>query len=291
MGLLQAKKVISKVKPDVILTFGGYIGLPVAYAAKLAGIPVVLHEQTQNAGLASKLISKIASKICISFRSSEGHFPKNTTIFTGDPLRPEVFKIESKIDFPKGAHKVIYITGGSTGSHFINSKMYKIAEDLLSDYVLIHQTGESAKFNDYERLEKMRDAFPEDKKKRYILRKFIYPDEIGFVLSSADLLVSRSGANTIFEIMAKKKVSLLIPLPYGQNNEQLENAKLIQKIGIGEYVREEDASDSILTVKIKEMIENSSLYVENMKKSEEFVVEDAAMQIADIVESYGKKRS
>lgn len=290
-GFLQARRILSKVKPDVVLTFGGYIGLPVAYAAKLSGIPVVLHEQTQNAGLASKFISKIASKICVSFRSSEGYFPKGKTVFTGNPLRNETFKIDERIELPKGDHKVIYITGGSTGSHFINSRIYELADSLLSDYILIHQTGDSEKFGDYDRLEKMRKGLSEEKKKRYILRKFIYPTEIGFVLDIADLLITRSGVNTIFEIMAKRKVSLLIPLPYGQNNEQLENAKLIKKLGIGDYINEDDSTNEALFLKIREMLKNLTLYKVNMEKTDEYVVSDAATVIADIVEDYGKKRS
>ncbi len=288
-GFLQAQKHLKRIKPDVVLTFGGYIGLPVAYAAKLSGIPVVLHEQTQHAGLASKLISKIANSVCISFESSKSFFPAGKTVFTGDPLRPEVFKVEKKLPLPSENKKIIYITGGSTGSHFINNRIYETAEDLLSDYILIHQTGDSEKFRDFEKLEKLRNSLPEDKKKRYMLRKFIFPEEIGFVLAEADLLVSRSGANTVFEIMAKKKVSLLIPLPYGQNNEQLANAKLLKRIGIGDYVLEEDINADNLKLKIKEMIDSASLYKKNMDKAESYVVKDSAQKIADIVESYGTK--
>src|SRR3989344_6721216 len=102
VGLTSAVKIISNYKPDIVLTFGGYIGFPVSYAAKLVRVPVVLHEQTQNAGVSAKLIGKVANKICVSFIGSENQFPGNKVIYTGNPVRKELFEIKDKIDLPKG---------------------------------------------------------------------------------------------------------------------------------------------------------------------------------------------
>ena len=288
LGFFSSFKILSKSRPNIVLTFGGYVALPIALAAYVFRIPVILHEQTQKGGIASKIISKFAKVVCISFKSSTDFFPKSNVAFTGNPIRKEIFESHKKILIPEGL--AIYITGGSTGSHFINSVVYEILPQLLADYVVIHQTGESLRFRDYEKLVSRLKALPKDLQKKYILKKFIYPDEIGDVFKNSDLIISRSGANIVFEIMATSKMSLLIPLPYGQNEEQLTNAKFLKSLGASEFVEEKDAkADKILNL-INRMFKNKSKYQSNIKSAKEFVVIDAAKKIADIIEkNYAKK--
>src|SRR5690606_19160889 len=213
--------------------------------------PIILHEQTQNAGLSSKVISRLASKICVSFEESKKHFPKEKVVFTGNPLRSEIFKINEKISLPEG--KVIYVTGGSTGSHKLNTIVEEILGEILKRFVVIHQTGGSTEFNDYERLTAKREELPHELKKRYIVRKFIYPNEIGFVLKSVDLVLTRAGINIVMDLLATEKVGLFVPLSHGQKNEQLENAILIKRLGVGDYMEEKDASPGAVFIKIIEM--------------------------------------
>jgi UDP-N-acetylglucosamine--N-acetylmuramyl-(pentapeptide) pyrophosphoryl-undecaprenol N-acetylglucosamine transferase len=281
-GFITSVQILSRSKPDVVLTFGGYIGLPISLAARFLGIPIVLHEQTQEAGLASKIIGKFANRICVSFKSSIKFFPQNKTILTGNPLRREIFEANKKTSIPQG--KCIYVTGGSTGSHFINSQICEILPDLLSDFVIIHQTGDNLKYRDYEKLSYMAKTLPGNLRKKYILRKFIYPDEIGDVFNRADLVISRSGANVIFEIMATKKMSILIPLPHGQNKEQALNAKLLKNLGISEFIEEGDSTPQGVLSLAREMFKNQERYLENMGKTKEFITVDADKRIADIIE-------
>ncbi|HVT00853.1 MAG TPA: UDP-N-acetylglucosamine--N-acetylmuramyl-(pentapeptide) pyrophosphoryl-undecaprenol N-acetylglucosamine transferase [Patescibacteria group bacterium] len=292
-GFVQSLKIISKYKPDVVLTFGGYIGLPVSYAAKLKGVPVVLHEQTQRGGVAAKNIARIATKVCLSFESSMQFFDKKKIIVTGNPLRADLFKVEKKINLEN--KKVIYVTGGSTGSHLINSMIYRIVDMLLDDYVVIHQTGESSYHTDFEDLEKLRSGFSKAKQNKYILRKFIYPDEIGFVFKSADLVLSRSGANTVYEIIALEKTSLLIPLSHGQSNEQLDNAKLVDYLKIGCFLEEKDLTPDVLYQKIVEVLKNEEGYKKNSNTAKSIIIFDAEKRIADVVEEvyklHGKQSS
>lgn len=282
MGILTSFKILRKAKPDVVLTFGGYIGLPISLAARLLGIRIVLHEQTQKAGLASKIIGKFANRICISFTSSKAFFPPNKTSLTGNPIRNEIFESKKNITLP--LRRLIYVTGGSTGSHFINSVIYEIAADLLSDFAIIHQTGESLKHRDYEKLEHLRNGLPKDIQHRYVLKKFIYPDEIGDVFKKADLIISRSGANIMYEIMATQKMSLLIPLPHGQNEEQISNATFLKELGISEFIEEKDVDSEKILNLIRQMFQNKQKYENNMNKAKEFVILAAAEKIADIVE-------
>ncbi len=286
-GFIASLKVLKDYKPDAVLTFGGYISFPVCLAASILKIPIVLHEQTQKAGLSAKFISRVAAKVCVSFESSGQYFPSRKTVFTGNPMRLEAFEIQT--DFKLDAGPVIYITGGSTGSHFINSIIYEILEDLLTDFYVIHQVGDSQTTKDFDKLSQKAGSLPESLRKKYILKKFILPSEIGFVLKSADIIISRAGANTIMELLALHKISLLIPLQFGQSDEQLDNARLVKDIGIGEYIEQKDATPAIVLSKIREMHKNRRVYEENVKNADKFVVKDAAKRIADVVENtHGK---
>lgn len=130
IGLAQATVILKKFSPDVVVGFGGYVSLPVAIAAKTLRIPVVIHEQTLEAGGANRLIGKFADKVCISFDSSAKYFPKEKIILTGNPIRDGI--IHPKKKFILETHDpVIYITGGSQGSHFIN---HLISQSLTKHY-------------------------------------------------------------------------------------------------------------------------------------------------------------
>lgn len=292
LGFLDSIRAIKNYKPDIVVTFSGYVGFPVVYVAALFKIPVVLHEQTQNAGLASKLIAPLAKKICISFKSSQEYFMKSKTVLTGNPLREEIFKVDEKIaDLPN--LPVIYVTGGNTGSHRLNLRISSIIEKLLKDYVVIHQVGDSKVFNDFDKLEINRKSLPKDLQERYILKRFILPSQIGFVFNVTDLVISRSGINIVTELLSLGKTSLLIPLSgAGQFNEQVKNAKLLKEAGIGDYIEEYAISEKSLEHKIRDMIKNKKRFEANSKKASRYVIRDAAKKILSVIEEvYAQKNT
>jgi UDP-N-acetylglucosamine--N-acetylmuramyl-(pentapeptide) pyrophosphoryl-undecaprenol N-acetylglucosamine transferase len=133
-GLYKTIKILKTINPDVIIGFGGYVQVPVVIAARFLRIPVVLHEQTLEAGFANKLLASLATKICISFESSREFFPKNKSVLTGLPLKRAI--IEAKTNTTPKAAKLpkLYITGGSLGSHRINDLVYKNLAVLLQEF-------------------------------------------------------------------------------------------------------------------------------------------------------------
>lgn len=242
-GFGRAMSILKKEKPDVVLSFGGYISLPVCLAARLLSIPIVIHEQTQRAGLANKYIGKIANKVCISFDSSRPFFPASKTVLTGLPLRPEVTQVIKKFDIPSNK-PLLYITGGSTGSHAINELIYQTIDQILDSYSVIHQTGDS-EFKDSEKLEELKGTLSAEKQKKYIVQKYVYPDEIGWVLKNTEIIVGRAGINTVNEILTLHKKAVLIPLPHGQKGEQKSNAELVEKSGLGYYIDQDLATPEV----------------------------------------------
>lgn len=276
-GVYQALKILRAEKPDVVVSFGGYVGLPVALASKILGIPVLLHEQTQKAGLSSRLIAKVATVILISFDSSRPYFNKKKTVLTGNPLRPEFFEEKASLKVEKPA---IYITGGSTGSHFINDTVGKIIEDLCEDYHVYHQTGNAKEFGDFEKLEKFRS-------KNYTPSQFFAPEDVFTLLRNSELVISRAGINTISELLACNAVALLIPLPFGQHNEQKDNAIFFKDLGVGEYMDQEDVSPLSLLLKIRAMIKEKDKYKNNAKEASKYIKKDAADKIIEQILLYG----
>lgn len=289
-GLYSSHLLLKKFRPDVVLGFGGYVSFPVCLAAFMLGIPVVIHEQTLEAGFSNKIISKWARKICISWESSRIYFPSNKVVFTGNPLREEILnsKLETRSTAQGSKLPIIYITGGSLGSHFINTLVEGCIKTLLTKFIIIHQTGDSREFNDFERLEELKKTLPQDLRERYILKKIVDNFEIGPTLSSASLVIGRAGINTVTELIFLKKPALLIPLPISQNNEQVKNALFIKNLGLAEFLYQDRLTSSILLKKINDMMGNIASY--KINNSQALINKNAAKEILAVVKDVSQKK-
>ncbi len=279
-GLFQSLRILKKENPDIVLSFGGYVSVPVCLAAFFLRIPFVIHEQTLDAGLANRFLSVFANNICISWKQSEKYFPRKKVILTGNPLRKFPSGIFEK---PHTRKPFIYITGGSTGSHAINALIESCLEKLLQEAVLLHQVGDSREFQDYERLTERKKDLPLSFRNNYMIEKFIPPEKIGSILKQADLVISRSGINTVTEIIAIGVPSLLIPLPHGQRNEQLRNAQLVKKLGLGDYILQEEVTPEVLFKKVTMMLENATQYRVSSYEAKNIVYANAAERIISVL--------
>ncbi len=187
----------------------------------------------------------------------------------------------------KGKQPLVCIVGGSSGSHAINEFVEGCLEKLVNKYQVIHQTGDAQEFKDYDRLMKLKESLPKEKQQRYILRKFIKPEEIGNVFHQADLIVSRCGMNTITSLLVLQKPSLLIPLPFAQRNEQYKNALLLKDAGLGIVLDQKTLTSEELFENIVKMIENKKNY--HVKSSVPVLnPQEAAEKIIEMVKSVTK---
>jgi len=283
LGFFQALYFLTKIKPDVILSFGGYIAAPVVIAGSVLRIPSLTHEQTVTVGYSNKLISFFAKKVMISWEDSRKYFPKRKVIFTGIPLRNSIFKISSDSFVTKNDLPTIYISAGKTGSHIINETVSSGLQDLLSFCNVIHQCGDNSVYEDAKKLDKQYKEIKDYVKGKYFLRKFVLENEIGEAYMKADLVVSRSGAHTTAEILALKKPSLLIPIPWVSHNEQYKNAEMLKKAGLTEILEQKDLSPQNFLDKIKYCLERKDSYVLKNEKMLEFLKENPADLIANEV--------
>ena len=184
---------------------------------------------------------------------------------------------------------LIYITGGSGGAHVINVLIEAVLEKLLKKFILVHQTGNAKEFRDFDRLEKKRQTLAKNLQERYVITKFVDPSQVISILEKADLVISRSGMNTMTELLALGKPCLLVPLPYGQRNEQMTNDLFVQKIGIGKIARQEDLTGEKLFALLVDMIENIATYKKAGGLAKGLIIKDSAQKIITVIEDVNKQ--
>ncbi|MEO6728382.1 MAG: UDP-N-acetylglucosamine--N-acetylmuramyl-(pentapeptide) pyrophosphoryl-undecaprenol N-acetylglucosamine transferase [Candidatus Dojkabacteria bacterium] len=295
-GLIQSKLILLRNRPRIIVSFGGYLAVPIVFVAWLLRVKIITHEQTIVTGLANKVISKFANKVCISWENSKQFFPERKTVFTGNPIRREVFKIESdeliKDLDPK--KPTIYVTGGNQGAHEINKRIFEYLPNLLQECNIIHQTGNSSATNDYQTALDLKKDLTGELNIRYKPVDYVTAAQIGSVFNKADVVFARSGANTVSELLALGKLSILMPIPWTSGDEQTMNARILEETGLGFIIVQKDNLTS------KQIYQTILLSLNQIKTGKGFngrtieeckevaqakIILDAPQKVADVIES------
>lgn len=286
IGFIQAFYYLLVDKPNVVLSFGGYVGVPVVVSAWLLSIPVIVHEQTLVVGLANKFSNLFASKIAVSYQSNAKINSK--VILTGNPLRKELLE-ENSLDsefkefLTRPQNKklpLLLITGGNQGSHIINEVASKIVDKLVENYFVVHQTGDS-KYQDFEVLSGLKKNLKHPD--RYLLKKWIDVKDWGNLLKRTDLAVSRAGANTLYELAYFGVPVIVIPLPYLYKDEQTKNALYFQKMGLAKILLQKNLTPESLFKKINQTFNNLNQIKKDAKGAKSLVKEEAAKKLAQEV--------
>ena len=267
IGFLQALYFVLKEKPNIILSFGGYVAVPTVAVGWLLSIPIIIHEQTLVFGLASQISSFFADKIVLSFNDDSRINEK--TIVTGNPLRLMITQTQKRVK--KNQKPTILITGGNQGSHTINENVEKCLDKLTKLAAIIHISGDN-KFKDFERLEKLQN---ED----YTVRKWI-GEEYGRVLSKVDLVVSRAGINTLSELAYLGIPALVIPIPYLYKDEQNKNARFFEDLGLVKTLPQSKLSPKSLLLNLRVMLKDLDNLKKSAKEAKKVINIDAAKKVA-----------
>lgn len=251
-GVHQSKMILKEEKPSVIFSKGGFVSLPVVIASKRLKIPVVAHESDLEMGLANKISKPYCKVICTSFEKTAQKCKK--AVCTGSPIRKDMIKDKQtamkllKIETTK---PILVVTGGSLGSRFLNKKIWSEINELTEKYFVIHLTGKN-NFN--EKLQNVKD---------YVQIEFSL--DIGTILSCADIVVSRAGSNTIFELAVMKKPMLLVPLPKGNSRgDQVDNAKYFNEQGLANFVTEEQLESEPILKFITQTFKEKNELIKNI---------------------------
>jgi UDP-N-acetylglucosamine--N-acetylmuramyl-(pentapeptide) pyrophosphoryl-undecaprenol N-acetylglucosamine transferase len=286
LGFIDSYKILKDFKPDIVLSTGGFVSVPVCLTAKMLGSKIYLHEQTAVVGLSNKIVSKYCEKIFVAFPSSKKYFPKEKTIHTGNLIRPEIFYKSGKGKTTESLKKmfilqedlpIVYISGGSLGSHILNRTVKEALPSLLQDFQIILQTGDNKEFRDYELLVKEKKKLSPNLQDRFLPIKYIGNKEIGFVLNNIDFFVGRSGANTVYEMGVLQIPSIFIPIPWVTHNEQEENAKILERLGLAKILNEGELTPENLVLKMRRFYEKEKNY--NPSEVEKIFVRNAQEKI------------
>lgn len=263
-GFLQALVIVLQENADCVISFGGYIALPIVFWSWFFHKAVYTHEQTMRPGIANKLIGFFSKRIFVAFDSVLPYFPQDKTEWIGNPVREVIF-VQNKLTFPIDTSvPVLYITGGSLGSHSVNKHIFSLLDKLLPIFTIIHQTGDVKEYGDLEIAQKLKRQFQKIYPNRYIVTAHVTEQEIGSVYSMSEFVIGRSGANTFFELIALQKPALLIPLPWSANGEQKAHAEFFKDHGIGEIFDQKNGSD-ILLAAIKAFHKNVARYTNSFQ--------------------------
>lgn len=298
LGFSDSLKIVKKFNPTLVVSSGGFVSVPVCIAAWLKRKPIYLHEQTASVGLSNRVVGKFAKKIYVSFKDSVHFFPKQKVSHVGNIVRKDIFKkeITDRVDKQIVSLVVtnkqlpfIYISGGSLGSHSINTKIFESLKDLLKRYRVLLQTGDNEVFKDYEKGIEILNRLTSEEKERFVIKKYIDSDSIGYVLNNMEYFVGRSGANTVYEIGVLKKYALFIPIPWVTHNEQYLNAKVLNDIGTANILEERYLKECNITEEIKKLEEQIKLRNVDEKKLENLFPTNAVSSILeDILNAYLK---
>lgn len=259
-GVYQATKILNKEKPDVVFSKGGFVAVPVVIAASMKKIPVISHESDLTPGLANKLSAPFCDKLCVTFRESLSYVKEGKGKLTGTPIREEILtgsKIKGKkICKFNDDKEILFIIGGSLGAKSINDEVRKNIKEILKDFNVIHICGKGNLDSSMVNL------------KGYNQYEYVKED-LPHLLQAADYVISRAGANVIFELLALKKPTLLIPLSKKiSRGDQILNAKSFEKEGYSIVLDEDEMMEkNSLMEKINELKSRRAELVINMQNS------------------------
>ena len=270
-GFFEAKKILKKLRPDVVFSKGGFVTVPVVFAAKQLHIPVIIHESDMTPGLANKLSIPSASKVCCNFPETVKLLPEGKAVLTGSPIREELFtgKREEGLrlcgfneDKP-----VLLVIGGSLGSVAINNAIRNNIDALLEKYQIIHLCG--------------RNNLDESLEGREGYKHF----------ACANVVVSRAGANAICELLALRKPNILIPLGLeASRGDQILNAESFEKQGYSYVLQEKDVTSETLLNAVNSVYKDRDKYVEAMNTSELANPIETIVNLANQLASQKRKR-
>ena len=277
--MFEAIAIIKKEKPDIVFSKGGFVSVPVVMAAYFSKVPVISHESDMTPGLANRICIPYSTKLCVTFPEAINNIKGHKAVLTGTPIREELYNgsklMGLKICGFKDSKPVLLIIGGSLGSKYINDIIRENIDLLLVKYNIIHICG------------KNNIDISLGEKTSYKQFEYISKD-MPHIMNSADIVISRAGANSIFELLALKKPNILIPLSKNvSRGDQILNAKSFLKSGYSIVIEEEELTSEILLNKLQELYYNRNLYISNMTRSS---IQNGVNNIIDLILENCKKK-
>ncbi len=276
-GFFESLALIRKLRPAVVFSKGGFVSCPVVWAAWLQRIPVVIHESDLTPGLANRLSMPFADTICYTFPETAKSL-KGLKNLTGIPVRDSLFAGDKNQGLQlcgfSQQKAVIVVIGGSQGSGVLNTIIRQTLTALLQEYQICHICGKG-------NADSSLQGLPGYHQFEYV------NEELPHLFAMADLVVSRAGATTLFELLALKKPHLLIPLSkQSSRGDQILNAQSFAKQGFSQVIPEEELTETAFFEGIKQLKQNHEQYRQAMSRSQ---LGDAVKAVIQVIQNHCRK--
>ena len=258
-GLFQAKRLMKKIKPDIVFSKGGFVSVPVVLAAGSRHIPVIIHESDMTPGLANKIAMRKATKICCNFPETLKYLPEGKAVLTGSPIRQELLlgNKAAGLDLCNFTtdKPIILVVGGSTGAVHVNEAVRSILPELLKDFQVVHLCGKG-------KMDESLNGTP-----GYVQFEYI-SEQMRDLFAISSIVISRAGANAICELLALKKPNLLIPLSArSSRGDRILNAHSFERQGFSLVIEEEQLTNATLLDAVHNLYENREQFINAMHNS------------------------
>lgn len=281
IGIVKALFTVWSVYPDVVFGKGGYASFPTLWAARLFGIPIVIHESDAEPGRVNRFAGKFAVRVAVSYRQASRYFPEKKVAYTGQPIRRDL-----RMPLSHGAREflkleettpVILILGGSLGSRAINETVLEALPKLLDKYQVIHQTGEK----NFGEISGTAGVILKDHPQKDRYHPFAYLNALSLRMAAgvSSLVISRAGS-TLFEVGLWRLPSIVIPIPEEVSHDQIKNAYAYARTGAARVIEEKNLSEGVILFEIERIMENKELRTKMSEAAEAMVRPDAAQDIA-----------
>ncbi|MEL3908917.1 MAG: undecaprenyldiphospho-muramoylpentapeptide beta-N-acetylglucosaminyltransferase [Treponemataceae bacterium] len=289
-GVIKSIFLLLKIKPNLLFSKGGFVAVPPCIAAKILRIPIIIHESDFSPGLTTRITSKFARKIFVSYEETIKMFsPKvqRYCVYTGNPVREKFYTASAKtgkifLGVQDNAKKILLVMGGSLGAKQINDLVYETIVDLCENFFVVHQLGRE-NFSQHLEIESRLAEKNPTLLSCYKAFDFI-GSEMPDLLAASDIIVSRAGANSLWEIISQHKPSLLIPLSTGSSRgDQIENANFFSSAGCVETLIDDEASPENFLTKLLTILKDSEKLKSMVEACKKILPEPASKKIAKLV--------
>ena len=279
-GISQARSAFSRIRPNIVVGFGGYPSLPGLWAATAAKIPTVIHEQNAVLGRVNRFMAPRVTRVACAFPTLEKAKPEvqENAVVVGNPVRPEIAALHGRAFSPPGNPIRILITGGSQGARLLSDLM-PVAIAALPEALRLRLSVQQQT-----RAESMEEA-------RRIYRDALVDAEVAPFfrdmagrLGAANLVIGRAGASTVSEIAVAGKPSILVPLKIAMDDHQTYNAKLLSDAGAAEVASEDVLTTGIMAGALAKLLSSPARLARMAAAATAVAKPEAAERLADLVE-------
>src|SRR5438270_7138214 len=298
VGIAQAVGIVRKFRPDVVFTSGRYVAVPAGLAARLNGVPLLMHQQDVPPNLSNRLIAPLATRISVAFADSLSYFPASKTLQLGNPVRQEILDMR-KVS-PQQARRqleldaelpLLLVTGGSQGARHLNQVVCRTLPDLLPYCQVLQISGKLLLQETRELSEQAMAELDAGLRQRYRLVPYLN-EEMPAALQAAELVLCRSGAATLSELAVLGKPAILVPLPPAIGSSPQEaNAEMFGRRAAAQVIRDADLEPEILVKRVISILSSKALLASMSEATRAFAIPDATQDIVAEVIRIARQRS